>query len=78
MLNNRRPTYWKIAVGMVLIFVEIRNHLAPVPNLLKPKNESEALGMLFAAFVVSLVGFWLIISGIRGKEAQASEPLDRR
>jgi hypothetical protein len=41
----QKPIWWKIIVGMLLIFVEVRNHVHPSANLLKANNQAEQTGM---------------------------------
>ena len=40
-----KPIWWRIVVGSLLVILEVKNHIAPAPNLLKASNEGEQVGM---------------------------------
>jgi hypothetical protein len=68
---------WKLTLGFLLITIEIKNRLQPAPNLLKPANEGEAVGMLMAEIFFYALGIWLIVSGIRAKYKNATISVDQ-
>ena len=65
-------TWWRVILGAILIAIELKNQIAPAPNLLKADNEGEQVGMWIAAILICCFGLWLIISGIRTKYPRAS------
>lgn len=54
----------RVFLGVLMIYIEAENHIHPAPNLLKPSNEGEALGMKITAVVLVLLAGWLAVSGI--------------
>jgi hypothetical protein len=71
--SQKKPRYWRIVVGLLLIVVEAKNHIAPDPNLLKADNPSQQLGMNIAAVLIVVLGCWLIYSGFRPKKVGISK-----
>ena len=63
--QSQQPVWWKVIVGMLLILVEVKNHVFPSANLLKANNEGEQLGMYFVMVVLIGLGCWLVYSGIK-------------
>jgi hypothetical protein len=70
-LSSQKPrkiSWWKIAVGSLLFFIEIRILVFPDPNIpeaLKPSNQTQQQAAFFTSCVICLIGLALIISGIR-------------
>jgi len=60
-----KPIWWRIVVGSLLVIAEIKNHVAPAPNLLKASNEAQQQGMYIASVAIILLGCWLIYSGVK-------------
>ena len=65
--RNRQIKWGRVYLGALLIFIEIKNHFHPAPNLLKPSNQGEAAGMIVAAIALALLGAWLVVSGITSR-----------
>jgi hypothetical protein len=72
--NNQIPqrpikiSWWKLAVGLILVLVEIQNWLTPerdIPDALRASNETQQLAIYGASFAIFLVGIGFIIAGIR-------------
>ena len=63
-IGNGQIKWGRVYLGALLIFVEIKNHWHPAPNLLKPSNETQAVGMNAAAIALAFLGVWLIVSGV--------------
>ena len=63
--QRQEPVWWKVIVGLLLIFIEIKNHIAPATNLLKADNEGEQIGMNVAMVALIILGCWLVYSGIK-------------
>ena len=59
----RRPIWWRVILGLVLVFGEVHGHVIPARNLLKASNDAQQFGMNIAAVVIILVGCWLVYSG---------------
>jgi hypothetical protein len=66
-VGNGQIKWGRVYLGALLIFVEIKNHWHPAPNLLKPSNEAQAAGMTTAAIALVFLGTWLVISGITSR-----------
>ena len=50
---------------MLLIFVEVRNHVHPSAKLLKATNQAEQTGMYVTMVALVLLGCWLVYSGVK-------------
>ena len=60
-----KPIWWRIVVGSLLVIIEVKNHIAPAPNLLKASNEGEQVGMYVVMVALIVLGCWLIYSGAK-------------
>ena len=69
-------TWWKILLGALLIGIELKNHIAPAPNLLKADNDAQQIGMWFAAALIYSAGLWLIVAGVRSRYAPIQRPVE--
>src|SRR5262249_58948781 len=69
-------TWWKILLGVLLIAVELKNQIAPSPDLLKADNEAQQAGMWVAAVVIYGVGLGLIVAGVRAKYNPIASPAE--
>ena len=63
--QTQKPVWWKVILGLVLIFVEINNRIHPSSNLLKADNVGQQVGMDVAMFAIIAVGCWLVYSGAK-------------
>ncbi len=63
--ESQKPVWWKILVGLVLLYVEIKNHFSQAPNLMKARDPAEQLGMNIAMGFFIALGCWLLYSGIK-------------
>ena len=63
--QSQKPVWWKIITGLVLILVEIKNHVDPASNVFKANNPGEQVGMYIAMVVLIAVGCWLVYSGVK-------------
>jgi uncharacterized membrane protein YecN with MAPEG domain len=63
--QTQKPVWWKVMVGLLLIFVEIDSRIHPAPNLLKADNPGEQIGMDATMVAIVAVGCWLVYSGAR-------------
>jgi hypothetical protein len=59
-----RIKWGRVLLGVWLIFTQAKNHFHP-GNLFTPSSPGEALGMLIAEILITLVGMVLIFSGLR-------------
>jgi hypothetical protein len=66
-VGNGQIKWGRVYLGALLIFVEIKNHWHPAPNLLTPSNEAQAVGMTTAAIALVFLGTWLVVSGITSR-----------
>ncbi len=62
---TQEPVSWKVIVGLLLIFVEVKNHVDPTPNLLKADNQTQQFGMNAAMFALIAPGCSLVYSGVK-------------
>jgi len=49
----------------MLIFIEIKNHIDPAPNLLKANNPGEQAAMNGTMVALIVLGCWLVYSGVK-------------
>ena len=63
--QSHQLVWWKVIIGMLLILVEVKNHILPSANLLKANNEGQQLGMYIAMVALIGRGCWLVYSGIK-------------
>jgi hypothetical protein len=70
-MRRRRVILWKIVLGIILIYLEIKDIFFPVqiPDF-QPSNLTQVIGMRFAQILIVGVGAWLLLSGIAGKRAK--------
>jgi len=61
----QKPIWWKVIVGLLLIFIEVNNRIHPAANLLKADNQGEQVGMNIAMVAVIALGCWLVYSGVK-------------
>jgi hypothetical protein len=70
-----RIGWGRLLLGVVLIYVQIREHFVPNPSALRPDNESQAAGMQFVTALIYLAGVALIFAAFRKKKLQPAETL---
>ena len=63
--QRQEPVWWKVVVGLLLIFIEVKNHIHPAANLLKADNQGEQIGMNTVMVALIVLGCWLVYSGIK-------------
>jgi hypothetical protein len=67
----RKPvkiSWWKLAVGLLLVIVEIKNWLTlhqEIPDALKTSNETQQGAIYLTSCAIFLVGIGFIIAGVR-------------
>jgi hypothetical protein len=62
-------SWWKVAVGSVLILLEIKNWLTPdrnIPLALRASNETQQGAIFFTSCLICLVGTGFLVAGLRG------------
>jgi hypothetical protein len=63
-----RISWWKLAVGLVLVLIEVKNWLTPnqdFPDALKASNETQQGAIYLVSFAIFLVGIGFVIAGLR-------------
>jgi uncharacterized membrane protein HdeD (DUF308 family) len=58
---------WRLAVGVLLVFLGIRSLFFPDPNMppeLQYSNLTQKISGEFVQVVICLVGIWLVFAGI--------------
>jgi hypothetical protein len=65
---SQKFIWWKVVLGFVLIYVEIKQLLLPGARALQPDNATQAASMLFVECMLLLLGLWLVFSGLKGKQ----------
>jgi hypothetical protein len=58
----------RLLLGVVLIYVQIREHFVPNPSALQPDNESQAAGMRAMSVVIYVAGAALIVGSFLKKK----------
>ncbi len=61
-------SWWKVAVGLLLVLVEIKNCLTPnrdIPDALKASNETQQFVIYLVSCAIFVVGIGFIVAGIR-------------
>ena len=62
---SNKVKWGRVVLGVTFVYAEIKNYVFPnTSRLLQPSNETQAESMKFMAIVLTIVGMWLIISGI--------------
>jgi hypothetical protein len=64
-VNTKGLVWWKIIVGALLVYIEVKQLLWPGTRALQPSNGTQAASMLFVECALLLLGVWLIYSGMR-------------
>jgi hypothetical protein len=69
----RKPTlrWGRMLVGICIVFISLKSHVAPRPNALKADNPGEATGMLLATVFMVLIGLWLAASSFKPRKTKA-------
>jgi hypothetical protein len=71
-ISTRKPTKvsrWKLAVGLILVLVEVENWLTPernIPDALKASNETQQGAIYLVSVLIGLVGIGFVVAGLRG------------
>jgi hypothetical protein len=60
-----KPVWWKVILGLVIIYVAVDSYINPAPNMLRANNQSEEFGMFVGAIVTVTLGIWLVYSGAK-------------
>ena len=58
-------TWWKIVLGSVLLYINVKLLLFPQSRALQASNAAQATGMFIVNGSLILLGGWLLISGVR-------------
>jgi putative Mn2+ efflux pump MntP len=64
----------RIAVGLILILIEVKSCVLPSDQLFTADNADQQLGMNIVSVIIVAVGCWLIYSGFRMKEKNPNDP----
>jgi len=67
-LKPLKISWWKVAIGLILVVAEIKNWLTPnqdIPDALKASNETQQGAIYFVSCVIFVVGIGFIVFGIR-------------
>jgi hypothetical protein len=65
-----RIGWGRLLLGVVLIYVQIRDHFVPAPNALHPDNAGEAVGMQIMRAIFLIIGVVLIFAAFFKKPPQ--------
>ena len=63
--QSQKPVWWKVILGLVLVYVEIHSHVSPAPNFLRATNQAQQTGMDIMMVAIIVVGCWLVYSGAK-------------
>ena len=58
-------TWWKIVLGTVLIYINVKFLLLPHSQAFQPDDRTQAVVLLVITGAMILVGGWLLVSGVR-------------
>jgi uncharacterized membrane protein YcjF (UPF0283 family) len=64
----KKISWWKLAVGLILVLVEVKDWLTPdrdIPDALKASNATQQGVMYLVSCAIFLVGVGFIVAGIR-------------
>ncbi len=59
------PVWWKIIVGTLLVYINVKHLIFPGTRAFQPSNPTQATTMLIVAWALLLLGAWLVFSGVR-------------
>src|SRR5690242_16724012 len=65
--SRARVTLWKVSLGALIVYSAIHSHFFPASNMLKANNVGEETGMVITTILITVLGLWLIVSGIKTK-----------
>jgi hypothetical protein len=65
----------RLLLGIVIIYVQIKQHFVPNPNALQPDNESQAAGMRVAGAIIFLAGVALIFAAFWKRKQKTTQTL---
>jgi hypothetical protein len=65
--TSARIKWGRVFLGYLMIYIEVKDHFHPAPNLLRPSNQTQAAAMNATAIALMLLGAWLIVSGVISK-----------
>jgi hypothetical protein len=60
-----RPIWWRILMGLWLIYTNVKDYVQPAVGPFMPANEAQPNGANAAALGLFLLGCWLAYSGIK-------------
>jgi hypothetical protein len=60
-----KPIWWRVIVGLLLIFIQIKSRIDPANNLLKASNSGEQAAMNGTMVALIILGCWLVYSGVK-------------
>jgi hypothetical protein len=66
--GKRKISWWKVAVGVVLVFGSINGIFFAdprIPEVLKTSNESQQSGAFLAMAVLFILGLGFLVAGLR-------------
>ena len=66
----------RLLLGVVLIYIQVRDHFAPNPKALQPENAGEALGMQVMSAIFLIVGVALIFWAFLKKKLKTQMPAE--
>jgi len=66
-VNNKKLIWWKIIIGALLVYIELKHLLFPAARAFQPESSREAAIMMLVEFALLLFGAWLIFSGGKGE-----------
>lgn len=61
----QKPIWWRVIVGLMLIFIEVKNYIHPAANLLKANSPGEQAAMNGTMVALIVLGCWLVYSGVK-------------
>jgi len=70
---KRELSWWRLLLGVLLVYMNVKFLLFPQTRTLQPANASESAGMLTVDIVLIAVGVWLLATCYRAPRAAGRE-----
>lgn len=62
-------SWWKLAIGLILAFIEVKSWLMPernFPEALRASNETQEAAIYLVSCAIFLIGLGFVVAGLRG------------
>lgn len=66
----------RLLLGVVLVYIQVRDHFVPNPNALQPENVDQAFGMQVMSAIFLIIGAALIFFAFLKKKPEVQVPAE--